>query len=166
LAVQGASGNVCACATCPTPNKATPAAKAAAATQTAAFPPDCLPEDLVHSLTAMRFPVRLQKITLYILFIYHSCNQATFIQTPALPPPSTKQKQIHTASILRLKNRLRPFKPTFLQQKSVFPKRKRRSGKCDQFAPEIAKGSYHAPVFPQGNISQMVKIKTTDRNQA
>jgi hypothetical protein len=46
------------------PNKAIPAVKAAAATQTAAFPPDCLPEDLVHSLTATRFPVRLQKITL------------------------------------------------------------------------------------------------------
>ena len=148
LAVQGASGNVCACATCPTPNKATPAAKAAAATQTAAFPPDCLPEDLVHSLTAMRFPVRLQKITLYILFIYHSCNHATFIQTPALPPPSTKQKQIHTASILRLKNRLRPFKPTFLQQKSVFPKRKRRSGKMRSIRSRNRKGKLPCTRFP------------------
>jgi len=125
-----------------------------------------LPEDLVHSLTAMRFPVRLQKITLYILFIYHSCTHATFTQTPALPVPSAKQKQIHAASIMRPKNRLRPFKPAFLQQESIFPKRKTRSGKCDQFAPEIAKGSYHAPVFSQGNISHMVKIKTTDRNQA
>jgi hypothetical protein len=41
-----------------------------------------------------------------------------------------------------------------------------KPSECDQFAPEIAKGSYHAPVFPQGNISHMVKIKTTDRNQA
>jgi len=64
FAVQGASGSVCASASCPNPNNAMPIEHAAAATQTAAFPPDCLPEDFVHSLTATRCPVRLQKITL------------------------------------------------------------------------------------------------------
>ena len=120
--VQAASGvaNTWACAASIPPSKTIPAVKAAAATQTAAFPPDCLPEDLVHSLTATRFPVRLQKITLYILFIHHPCDHATFTRTFATFVPPEKLKIIHHASLMRLRNRLKPFKPVFPQQKTPF----------------------------------------------
>jgi len=66
VVVQAASGvaNAWACASFTPPSKAIPAVKAAVATQTATFPPDRFPEDFVHSLTATRVPVRLQKITL------------------------------------------------------------------------------------------------------